>query len=68
MFTVNTTRHPDSTDFICIYTGIKCFISEVNNLNGETVSEQFGDNAVTGVWHFNGPQWPEREQRATTEQ
>ena len=43
-------------------------LTEVNGLNGVTMFEQFGDNAVTGVWHLAGPQWPEREQRATTEQ
>lgn len=33
-----------------------------------TIFEQFGDNAVTDVWHFTGTQGPERAQRATAEQ
>lgn len=30
--------------------------------------EQFGDNALMGVWHVTEPQWPERERKESKEQ
>lgn len=38
----------------------------MNDLHEMTIFGQFGDNAVTDVWHFT--QGPERAQRATAEQ
>ena len=44
------------------------YSTEANKQNRMEMFEQFGANAVRVVWHFTEPQWPKREQKATTEQ